>query len=261
MNPDTRIAVCCYEGDKQQVEQSLDFYLHHQCPVTILSPENSKVVINHPGVDNRHAGLRGRSGPDAHARHLEHLKILLTYPENHFFMHESDSVCLDPKIPDYLYAEPHIVWTNEGRAMETTVDSFPPDCPPLSFQAPWFLSRKTIEAFVAVAPQVPHIPQLEWVDNYLVQLTYAAKLPHKGFRDRYLGPISGRYDEATGKFFTPFGAGVKGDPICPELAQIYNASFAQALEYVNNGANMIHSVKNSIAAKELLVAYQNRKKS
>jgi hypothetical protein len=142
--------------------------------------------------------------------------------------------------------------------MDEAVSSFPAGCPPLSFQAPWFLSRKTIEAFVAVAPQIPYLPQLEWVDNYLVQLTHAAKLPHKGFRDRYLGPISGRYNEATGEFFTPDGAGVFGAPIQPDLGKIYNASFEKALEYVRNGACMIHSVKNAFAAKELLAAYKRK---
>jgi len=262
MNEDTRIAVCCYAGDQQQVEQSLDLYTHHQCPVVMLSPEDAPVNIS--GVENRHAGKRAQLGPDAHARHLAHLKILLTYPENHFLMHESDSFCLDLKIPDYLYAEPDIVWANIGDATADHHPGFPPGCPPLSFQAPWFLSRKTIEAFVAVADQVVYHPNLEWVDLYLVQLTHAAGLPWRAFRDRCLCPMSGCYDTTTGLFFDPGQTSLvlhsrpRGIPLDATMVAIYEEGLKIGLREVAKGANMVHSVKNVIAARALMEAYRDR---
>ena len=273
MNNDTRIAVSCYAGDQQQVEQMLGFYLHHECPLVIFSPTNSKAEIKHPGVENRFAGGRAQYGPIAHARHLEFLKILLTYPENHFLMHESDSLCLDPKIPNYLYEEPDTVWSNAGNAMDYNAAKFPAGCPPLSFQAPWFLSRKTIEAFVAAADKVPGPADDDrgsiewWVDLYLVQLTYAAQLTHKSFPDGYLGPVGGRYDAVTNTFFDPmperdeatgyfFDPKAKRKPYSAYLAGAYADNFEKALTYVRDGARMIHSVKNPIAAMALWAEYK-----
>ena len=279
LNPDTRIAVVGYSGDQKQIEQSLDLYLHHECPVTILSPEDAPVVINHPSVDNRHAGGRAHYGPVACARMLAHLKILLTYPENFFFMNESDSLCLDPKIPNYLYRDADTVWSNGGPCMPYNAVKLTGGCPALSFQAPWFFSRKTIEAFVSVADRVLiPMPADEkdraayewWVDLYLVQLTHAAKLRYDFYLDRYLGPISGRYDESTGIMVDPMpnttdlGRGRIFDlsaPLVPydkALTKIYAKGLENALGAARNGACMIHSVKNSIASKALLAAYKRK---
>lgn len=254
MNSETRVVISCYSGDKEQVEQSLDLYLHHGCPVTFLSPEDAPVTITHPMVTNHSAGKRARSGPEARSRHLEYFKIMLTYPEKFFLMHESDSVCLDPKIPDYLYAEPDVLWANSGGLGEDEAIGFTPGCPHETFQAPWFLSRKTMEQFLAVAPAIN--TEVKWVDHYLVELAHAASQTLcKPFHARFLGPISGRID-ATGRHFTPFGAGEEGAPISPELAKIYEGGFRMAIEHARNGANMIHSVKNAEASHALFDAYK-----
>jgi hypothetical protein len=262
MNPDTRIAVLCYAGDQQQVEQSLGVYLHHECPVTILSPEDAPANITYlDRVDNRHAGKRGQLGPDAWARHLAHMKILLTYPENHFLMHESDSLCLDPKIPDYLYAEPDVVWSNNGQSTPDHWPGFPEGSSKYSFQAPWFLSRKSIEAMVAVADRVPYHPNLEWVDLFMVRLTEEAGLPWRCFEKCYLGPMSGCYDDGTGSYFDPGhhnpGEGRdRGAPLDDFTRGVYERGLKTGLEYVGRGACMVHSVKNGIAARQLAQAYQ-----
>ena len=261
MNRNTRIAVSCYAGDQEQVEQSLGLYLHHGCPVTILSPENAPANIAHPMVDNRHAGKRGQLGPDAWARHLEFLKILLTYPENHFLMHESDSFCLDPKIPQYLYDEPNIVWSNNGQSTEDHWPGFPEGSSKYSFQAPWFLSRSSIEKLVVVAGRVAYHPNLEWVDLFLVRLTEEAGLPWRCFDNCYLGPMSGCLDSKTGQFFDPGhhepGRGRdRGSPLDPSTIEVYDIGLKKGLEYAENGACMMHSVKNGVAAQALSRAYQ-----
>jgi hypothetical protein len=261
MNTNTRVAVCCYAGDQQQVEQSLGLYLHHDCPVTILSPEDAPANILADRVDNRHAGKRAQLGPDAWARHLAHLKILLTYPEDFFLMHESDSFCLDPTIPAYLYEEPDTVWSNNGHSTEDHWPGFPEGSSKMSFQAPWFMSRKAIEAMVAVSDKVQYHPALEWVDLYLVRLTEEAGLPWKGFRDCYLGPMSGCFDDITGEHFDPGHHDPsrnrpRGAPLKPSIIATYEAGLNKGLEYVGRGANMVHSVKNAIAARALSRRYQ-----
>lgn len=241
----------------------LGLYLHHECPVTFLSPEDApcSITYSYERVDNRHAGKRGQLGPDAWERHLAFLKILLTYPENHFLIHESDSLCLDPKIPDYLYAAPDVVWSNTGVSTEDHWPGFPADSLKMSFQAPWFFSRKIIEAMVHVAPEVPYHPNLEWVDLYLSRLTETADLPWRGFEKCYLGPMSGCIDSVTGLTFDPGhhepGRGrARGDPLDEPTRMTYDIGLKRGIEYAERGACMMHSVKNGIAAHALAGAYQ-----
>ena len=278
LNPDTRVAVVCYKGDQEQVEQMLDLYTHHERPVTILSPENSKVVIKHPQVENRHAGKQAQYGLDANQRMLAHMKILLEYPDQYFLMHESDSVCLDPRIPDYLYREREdVLFANCGHAMPYNAECSPEGCPALSFQAPWFMSRKVMETLVSVAPFVPRPVANNargavewWVDLYLAQLTHEAGLGHKSFPDGYLGPVSGRYDEKTKMFFDPMPAhseerGYYLDlnaplkPYSDYLVGAYGDNLRKAMHRVNEGAVMIHSVKNGVIAHTLATAHERWK--
>jgi|ERR1035437_4262204 hypothetical protein len=268
MNEDTRIAVCCYAGDQQQVEQMLDLYLHHQRPVVIFSPEDSKAIIQHPGVENRHFGKNQMLGPDSQATFLGYLKILLTYPEKYFLVNEPDSFCLDPKIPDYLYAEPDTVWTTGGGQ-------------PMSIEPPWFLSRKTIEAFIAVADSVVYSPDLPWVALYIGQLIQAGGLPWKRHLNCCLCPMSGVYDPTTKTVVSPgiykwspydalslAGKGPgeegqvtgRGGPLDAPGSQFYADLFARGLKSgmaaARNGANMMHSCKSGVAARALLAEYQ-----
>ena len=182
MNPDTRIAVCCYAGDAHQVVKMMQFYQHHECPITILSPEDSPVIIHGVCVDYRFGGKRCYIGPDCLARMREHLKILLTYPENHFLIHDADSFCLMPKLPDYLYAEPDdVLWSSLiADEIPRQQDFYPPGFPHISFQPPWFLSRKTIE--MLLADEVAINPNMPLIDYWLVQLAIQTGLPYKGFK-------------------------------------------------------------------------------
>ena len=185
MNEDTRVAVCCYEGDGRQVMGNLGLHMHHGCPVTILSPDDSRVEINHPGVDNRHGGMRAYTGTLSLDRQRRHLAMLLDYPEKYFFINDADSACLSPELPAYLYAEPDLVWS-----MVATDDDPAPyldaGLPHVAFQPPYFLSRETIEAMLANTHRVVPDPRLLNIDHYMVQLTYAAGLPWRGL-DKAVG--------------------------------------------------------------------------
>jgi len=189
MNEDTRVAVCCYAGDKPLVEGNLGLYLHHECPVTILSPYDAPVEIVHPDVTNAFGGKRAYTGVPSLERELIHLRLLLAFPENHFFINDADSACIVPKLPDYLYAEPDVVWS----MVATDGDPDPyldPTLPHVAFQPPYFLSRKTIEAMLANAHKVEYDPRLLNIDHYMVQLTFAAGLPWRGLQKAVGGHFS-----------------------------------------------------------------------
>lgn len=195
MNEDTRVAVCCYAGDGGQVIGNLDLYTHHECPVVILSPEDSKVEIDHPRVDNRFGGKRAYIGQLSFDRQRRHLEILLDFPEKYFFINDADSACLSPKLPDYLYAEPDLVWSMVATDEDptTVLAGFPH----VAFQPPYFLSRKTIEAMLAVPndilPSAANLARamgaIDCIDHYMARLTVMAGLPWRGLA----GAVGGHF--------------------------------------------------------------------
>jgi hypothetical protein len=247
MNEDTRVVVCCYEGDSHQVIEALEFFLHHGCPLTVLSPEDSKADVRYPGVDNIFGGKRAYIGQDSLDRQAIHLRLLLQYPENHFLIHDADSVLLDPKIPDYLYAEPDVVWSNQvDDAIPEHQGSFPEGWPHVAFQPPYFLSRKTIEAMLVPYDQhhpfTVASPMMPFIDFFMVQLTMCAGLPWKRMMDCISCPIS--IDLR------------KVNPPKTDL-DTYDMGMKIAMESVlNRGTSVLHSVKNSVAIRKLAAARQ-----
>lgn len=192
LNPNTRVAVCGYAGDAKQVTSAMRMYTHHECPVTILSPDDAPIEI--PGVDCRFGGKRQYVGQLSLDRQREHLRILMTYPEDYFLINDSDSMCLSPKIPEYLYDEPDFLWSNliidniKGREHGYYPDGFPR----LAFQPPYFLSKKGIATLLACVEDdnIEANPKLPFIDHYMVQLAVRANLPWRNFRDGISCPIS-----------------------------------------------------------------------
>lgn len=191
MNEDTRIAACCYAGDQHQVIKFLGQYLHHGCPFVVLSPEDSKAEIRYPGVENRFGGFREYIGPRSLARQRRHLELLLEFPEKYFLINDADSVCLSPKLPDYLYEEPDHVWSNLVQdGIPEHQPAYPEGFPHIAFQPPYFLSRKTIEGLLKVAGEITANPTMPFIDHYMVQLTLKAGWSYRSFRDGISCPIS-----------------------------------------------------------------------
>jgi hypothetical protein len=214
-------------------------HLHHECPLVILSPNDAKADIRYPGVENRYAGKRAYIGQASLDRQREHLKILLEYPENHFLINDADSFCLDAKLPDYLYAEPDVVWSNQVTdGIPEHQATFPEGWPHVAFQPPYFLSRKTIEAMLAVADQVTASPVMPFIDYYMVQLTMTAGLPWKRFEKCVSCCIS--HDPVTKPILTP------------QEQSVYSGGFQIGRQHVQNGANFIHSVKDYKTAQILV---------
>jgi hypothetical protein len=192
MNPDTLVAVSAYAGDKNQVEHNLPVYIHHECPVLILSPEDAPITeVSHPLVVCRSAGLKGWIGPQTLERQRKFLEILLEYPFGHFLFNDADSMCLSPEIPKYLYESPDTIWSNE------VVDTNPAPSflPKIALQPPYFLSRKSIEGMLKCVnnlpisyygePQSPEgwpLPfPTECIDHWMLQVAHGSGFPHMNF--------------------------------------------------------------------------------
>lgn len=206
MNPNTRVSVHCYAGDGHQVLDALQLYTHHQCPLTIISPWDSPVVIQ--GVECAFAGRREGSvrsvvvderprivtaGPIANERQVEQMKILLTTLENWFLMNDADSFCLAAKIPDYLYHETNTIWCNLAQDTlpmnQPGYKGYPIGFPKIALQPPYFAHRRVLEKFVAVAPNIKCNDIMPWIDHFMMQLAYDAKVTCKNFSDGWAGDL------------------------------------------------------------------------
>lgn len=240
MNPSTRVSIHCYAGDAHQM--FLPLYAHHECPFTVISPEDSRAEIE--GVDCQFAGLKGYIGQVSLDRQIAQMKLLLATPENHFLMHDSDSVCLDAKLPDYLYAEPDVVWSNQVFDNIPEHQPYIPEgWPKVAFQPPYFLSRATMEKMVAVAedPRCQASPCMPFIDFFMVQLTMVAGLEWRRFPDC-------------------MSFGICADPLKKgrleqKAVTMYTRNTHMALNVVRNeGVQIIHSVKDPEIAEKLYVA-------
>src|SRR5664279_1550369 len=191
MNENTRVAVCCYAGDQHQVIKALGAYLHHGCPVVVLSPEDSKADIRYPGIENRFAGKRAYIGQESLDRQRLHLEALLAFPEKYFLVHDADSVCLSPKIPAYLYEPEVMLWSNVvDDGIPGREGAYPAGYPRIAFQPPYFMSRRTIEVLLSGTAWVKANPVLPFIDHFMLQLALESKCPWKTFRDGISCPFS-----------------------------------------------------------------------
>lgn len=192
MNEGTLVAVCGYgpttppakdwahdlKGDAYQIEAMLPFYEHHKCPVVILSPEDAP--IKSMGRHHcRHSGLRGYIGQGSLDRQRDFLKILLSYPIEleWFLMHDSDSVCLTPGIPGYLYENKNVVWSNEVLEPRPHLSVLPK----IAMQPPYFFSREALSKMLSISDKIKAHPITPYIDHYMLQLACEAKLDHRQY--------------------------------------------------------------------------------
>jgi len=234
MNPDTLVAVSAYAGDVHQVEHNLPIYLHHGCPVVILSPADAPIRIDRLGVTCLSDGLKGWAGPQTLDRQRKFLELLLKFPHGHFLFHDADSICLSPKLPKYCYESPDTIWSNE--VMDT--NPAPSMLPKIAMQPPYFLSRKSIRAMLEGTPATSYFTRenpadwplpfpTECIDHYMLQLTYGAKIPHLSF---FTGAS---FETATERGFA-------------EMSKLVR----------NHGRVMIHSVKTASVLHQLLLDHR-----
>jgi hypothetical protein len=168
--------------------------LHHQCPIAVLSPVDSPIgalqVSVRREVSFRSAGKRAYIGQDSLDRQRLQMELLLRhYPQAWFLMNDSDSVCLSPKIPDYVYQDPNIVWSNivDDSSVHPLSERHKYDpaypWPQLAFQPPYFMHRTAVEKIVAVADSVKADIRSPFIDWCMMAWTVRAGLAYKGFPD------------------------------------------------------------------------------
>jgi len=240
MNSDTRVIVCCYEGDGHQVAEALEFYLHHGCPITVLSPVDAKVAIDHPNVTNLYGGKAAYIGQDSLDRQAVHLAMCLDFPEKFFLLHDADSILLTPEIPKHLYEKPDVVWSNQVfDDIPEHQSTFEEGWPHVAFQPPYFLSRETIGKMLAVMddPRVKASPVMPFIDYYMVQLTMVAGLEWSKLPDSISCPIS---------------CDLRKLHITARDKETYGLGMQIAREAVNRGVVFLHSVKNHVAIRQLM---------
>lgn len=183
MNENTLVAVCGYEGDAHQIRNLMPYYQHHQCPVLVLSPDDSPIMARNPQIWTRTGGKRAYIGQESLDRQAKHLQILLEYPFKHFLVNDSDSVCLSPRLPDYLY-KGDILWSNEvSDAFHDRSNDPGYKYPRIAFQPPYFMSRKVIQQLLSVADKVKANPTTPFIDWCMMAWAIEAGTQHASFPD------------------------------------------------------------------------------
>jgi hypothetical protein len=177
MNEDTLVAVCCYGGDVHQVKHALPQYLHHECPVIVFSPKDSPGIVK--GVKNHLVGRAAYIGQESLDRQRRHLEIMLTFKQNYFLLHDSDSFCVSALIPRALYGLPNVIWSNEVTEPRPHASPYPK----LAFQPPYFLHRSGIEKILTVAERITAHPITPYIDWAMNAWSSEAGLSHRPFTD------------------------------------------------------------------------------
>lgn len=237
----TLVVVHCYAGDRELVEAFLPQYRHHGCDLLLLSPKDAPVMIE--GIECRSAGKRGYYGQDSLDRQREHLQILLEYPHQWFLLNDSDSMCLSPDIPGYLYESGDTVWSNEVREYRPHRSPYPK----IALQPPYFLSRGAVERILDVGPIEAH-PITPFIDWAMLAWTCEAGLEHQTYPDGRSFPAwrHGHIAETKelGHDFTHVQEtrGVDGG--------------VRMKQQVARGVVMVHSVKHPPVRDQLLAARQ-----
>lgn len=246
MNEDTLIVVHCYAGDKEQVENALPVHLRHRRPVLILSPEDAPVEIEQPGVTWRAGGKRGYYGQDSLDRQVIHLKMLLETPYRYFLLNDSDSVCLSPEIPRYLYeGAENTVWSNVVREGRPHASPYPK----IAFHPPYFVTRETIERLLSVADGIKAHEITPFIDWFMVAMTCEAGLEYRSFPD--------------GKSFPAWRHGYI--PVTLELGHDYvhenkdegKDGGRRMAKLVQQGVVMVHSVKHKPVLDALVRSHEH----
>lgn len=143
MNPNTLVVIHCYEGETPKLQWMLGGWLHHHAPLLFLSPEDAPVQIG--TFPCKSAGQRGWKGAHTWERQRLHWGLALQEPAEWFLLNDSDSFCLTPELPRYLYDGPTEAFYSNVICHE--FEHKDTDHP--NFQPPYFMHRSVLEAMVA----------------------------------------------------------------------------------------------------------------
>jgi hypothetical protein len=244
VNENTLVSVHCYQGDADLVREFMPQYLHHECPVVVMSPADSPVRIH--GMECRSAGKRGYFGQGSLDRQREHLKLLLTYPFRYFLLNDADSFCLSPELPAYLYKHENVLWSNEVTEGRPHASPYPK----LGVHPPYFLTRATIEKMLTV--NVKAHPITPFIDWYMLALACEAGVGHAAFPD-------GRSFPAWRHGAIPETKELGHDFHHEETRGGVDGAKLMSSQVRSSGVIFIHSVKHPHVRDELVEAYRIRR--
>jgi hypothetical protein len=244
--PRTLVSVHCYSGDKNQVEDQLPYHQRHGHGVMVMSPEDSPVEINVPGVRCVTGGLREYVGFKGIARQLIHMRRLLEEPYDWFLMNDSDSLCIAKDIPAYLYEDDNVLWSNVVHDAcirpEHIASQYPGSYPHIAFQPPVFASRSVMERLVSINPTKDMNPSLPVIDWMLMVHAIDLGIPYKAF------PTAEGYPGSFGAYeHTHEGKHVDGA--------------ALMVKAVEAGNIMLHSIKHPEVLAEVSRAHERFRKN
>lgn len=246
MNANTLVVVHGYAGDQRQIEENLDMYEHHQRPVLILSPEDSP--INKIGPHHcRFGGKRAYIGQDSIDRQLAHLRILCEYPFEWYLLNDADSFCVEPKLPDYLFKDDELVYSNEVKDFRvpgqryvdasqnidiTSAPDYHAGFPLIAMQPPYFMHKRCLIRMVQAGRQeaCPVTPFIDW---YMVQACTATNVRHSPFQGAH---------------------GANCETVTPNGRETL-------INCVKRGAIFLHSIKNGSVKNSLVKIYNEVKAS
>jgi len=191
MNPKVLVSVHGYSGDASQVSAFIDLYTHHGYPVVIVSPDDAPIRKAGPHIC-RTAGLREYFGQKSWNRQNLQMRLLLEYKEfDWFLMNDSDSFVLNPKLPDYIFEDENVLYSNlvddfriPGQVShgQHWPEDYHKGYPLKASQPPYFCSRKVMEKMVSVDPSgaCPITPFIDWC---MVKWAVDSGVELKPFRD------------------------------------------------------------------------------
>ena len=223
LNPHTLVSCHGYFGDSLQIRNMLRYQEHHQAPLIVVSPVDSKIEKMGPHIC-RFAGKRQYIGQLSLDRQFAQLRVLLEYPFEFFLANDSDSLCISPKIPQYLYDDSHNLWSNEvSDLMHQRKPGY--KWPRFAFQPPYFFSRSILERMIETEGTFETDMQTPFIDWLMMAICAAGDIPHKNYRDGVSCPTSDNHSRR----------------------HMVN-------NIVQRGAVMLHSVKTPLALQEMVSA-------
>jgi hypothetical protein len=237
MNEGTLIVISGYDGDAHQIETFLPAYEHHKRPILCLSPVDAPIRKLGPH-GCRSAGKRAYVGQLSLDRQLAHMKECLSLPFDFYLMNDSDSFCISPEIPRYLYQNPDIFWSNE--VLDHRVRGEPDEngnivpmdyhvgYPLIAMQPPYFVSRPILEKMVRAGRTIEPDGLTPFIDWYMVQCVYGAGVAHQKFHD------------------------------CACFGTVPQENADLMVKLVREGANMVHAIKTKETFERIQQAYQER---
>lgn len=181
MDGGTLVVVCAYAGDAEQLEILRPAYEHHRYPILILTPEDSPIEEYH-GHKCLQGGKRAYIGQESLDR--QHIHMLIAYEQGAewYLFHDSDSICLSKKIPEYLYQDRTSIYSSE--VADHREKGYHDPLPHIAMQPPYWMHRSVLQKFILNGKQ-PADPVTPFIDWYMVQVAYAAGVEHKPFFNSY----------------------------------------------------------------------------